>query len=484
MKSNRERTPLLSGRSTRIGVDLIDDYPRVPTLLVAAFLIFIVFRYLEGGQRIELLGRLRFEFIVGSALSLIGIALFVRDTKRPPTAPLRWAILLAAWMLIMVPLSVDVAYSWNIFVDRLLKFMMISIFIAAFVVNPMILRWFLAAYLLAFAKMVQEGIHGVITGSLIWENQGVMRLHGPTWSYAHPNSFSGTQLGTLPYLYQLAPLAPKFLRYAMLGQAFGALIIILYCGSRTAYLGFFAWLTILVARARSSFKALAGLILAAALAIPFIPSEYFARLETIYTQQEIEGASIDTRKEILTDAWKIFVEHPLGVGVSAFPIVREKEFGRSQDTHNLYLEVATNLGIVGLVLFLGLVISMLRALRNLAERIGTQITRMDNIRHGDQADASSRTEASRHSSDLRAMLAAIQATSSLLIIRLVLGVFGHDLYEVYWWFILGIVIALDRMELIAFGKTSRFEGTTNITLSTARPATIVAGRGRAAEPSS
>lgn len=430
-------------------------YPEVSKFLLAAFLIFIVFRYLEGGQRIEFLGRIRFELIVGLLLSAVGVVLFIKDKARPSTAAMKWAMALAVWMLVMVVLSADIAFSWQIYFDRLVKFMMVTIFIAAFVVNPLVLRLFFFAYLLAFAKMVQEGIHGIITGSLIWENQGVMRLHGPTWSYAHPNSFSGTQLGTLPYLYHLAILAPMPLRLAMIAQGIGALVIILYCGSRTAYLGFFTWLVILIARAKSSFRAIA-ILLAVTLAVaPFIPAQYFARLETVYTQKEIEGASIDARKEILTDAWTIFIEHPMGVGVGAFPIVREQRFGRSQDTHNLYLEVATNLGFVGFVLFVGMLVSMLRTLLQLSKKLTAQIERMNAICPQEPDKAQPKDAAAlAHRRDLKVMLATVQATSSFLIIRMALGVFGHDLYEVYWWFMLGITIAMNRMETHALALTN------------------------------
>jgi O-antigen ligase len=454
-RSLRPRGRLNGGPNLTLG-----HYPELSKFLLVSFLIFIVFRYLEGGQRIEFLGQIRFELIVGLLLSVVGIVLFLKDKTRPSTSAMKWAMALAFWMLVMVVLSADVAFSWKIYFDRLVKFMMVTIFIAAFVVNPTILRLFLAAYLLAFAKMVQEGIHGIITGSLIWENQGVMRLHGPTWSYAHPNSFSGTQLGTLPYLYHLAVLAPLPLRLAMIAQGIGALVIILYCGSRTAYLGFFAWLVVLIARARSSFKAVAVLLGIAIAVTPLIPAQYFARLETVYTQKEIEGASIDARKEILTDAWTIFVEHPMGVGVGAFPIVREARFGRSQDTHNLYLEVATNLGFVGFVLFIGMLVSMMRTLLQLSKKLTVQIERMDAIcPEPDKAEPKD-AAALAHRRDLKVMLATVQATSSFLIIRMTLGIFGHDLYEVYWWFMLGITISMNRMETHALARTDELCGGT------------------------
>ena len=37
------------------------------------------------------------------------------------------------------------------------------------------------------------------------------------------------------------------------------------------------------------------------------------------------------------------------------------------------------------------------------------------------------------------------ATAGFIFVRLVLGMFGMDLYEVYWWFGAGICIALLEM---------------------------------------
>ena len=87
--------------------------------------------------------------------------------------------------------------------------------------------------------------------------------------------------------------------------------------------------------------------------MPLIPSGYIERAETIFTQKDKEGNSTGTRKEILRDAWTVFLDNPLGVGVGAFPAVRQQRFGRTQDTHILYLEIGTNLGIQGLIIFFG-----------------------------------------------------------------------------------------------------------------------------------
>jgi hypothetical protein len=43
-----------------------EDYPQVPRLLTWAFGLYILVWYLEFGQRVALLGAIRFEFILGA----------------------------------------------------------------------------------------------------------------------------------------------------------------------------------------------------------------------------------------------------------------------------------------------------------------------------------------------------------------------------------------------------------------------------------
>ncbi len=94
-----------------------------------------------------------------------------------------------------------------------------------------------------------------------------------------------------------------------------------------------------------------------------MPQDYWERFYSIFTEQDKVGQSISLRKQIIEDAWQVFLQNPLGVGVGAFPLVRGEMFNRLQDTHNLYLEAATNLGIQGLILFLLLLWQIGRVLR-------------------------------------------------------------------------------------------------------------------------
>jgi len=131
-------------------------------------------------------------------------------------------------------------------------------------------------------------------------------------------------------------------------------------------------------------------------------------------------------------------------------------FGRSQDTHNLYLEVATNLGIQGLVVFFFLIYAMLSSLKRVQRRFEQLAGRSTRAIQRGRPDRRQRAWLERSQRDAVFLRSATQATAGFLWVRLALGLFGMDLYEVYWWFAAGLTISLD---LVAHSMSRSFAKT-------------------------
>jgi O-antigen ligase len=431
------------------------------------FLGYVGYLYLQVGYRIPALGAIRFELLLGAVLGVFAVAVLSQRSRFATPPVLWWTIALILIALVMVPASVAPAYSWDIFIDRVMKFAMMTVFIVAFASSPRALTWFIAIFMLAFLRMAYEGVVSLRDGSLIWENQGVLRLHGATPIYSHPNSFGGTQLGVLAFcFYFFLATRNRWLHLLLIVQAGASLVIVIYTGSRTTYIGLAGFVVYLVLAARARFKALLILTALVVIIAPLVPEQYIERAESIATQQDKEGASISLRKEIWRDAWTIFTEHPLGVGVGAFPIARHARFGREQDTHNLYLEVATNLGVFGLFIFAGFVSTLYITLRRQQVSFAAQLDRMRRVlgevpskRAQRRAPPprppqdQSRAYVQQHIDQLRFLYAMTHATVGFLVIRFVLGAFGHDFYEIYWWFMSGIALSLANINLTTIKRT-------------------------------
>ena len=109
----------------------------------------------------------------------------------------------------------------------------------------------------------------------------------------------------------------------------------------------------------------------------------------------------------------------------------------------MYLEIATNLGIQGVLVVSFLfykLISTLNIIKSAAQKYISSLESINNDRNINVIN------------DLKLIKAVSLATTSFIFIRLTLGLFGMDLYEIYWWFAIGITIALysmlDRLKIV------------------------------------
>jgi O-antigen ligase len=96
-----------------------------------------------------------------------------------------------------------------------------------------------------------------------------------------------------------------------------------------------------------------GGVLMLMLALPLMPSSYFHRLSSITDKSADETGSAEARRILLRESFQAFLEHPLtGVGAGQFKNYNPE--GRQEawrESHNVVLQVAAELGIVGLGIF-------------------------------------------------------------------------------------------------------------------------------------
>jgi O-antigen ligase len=205
-----------------------------------------------------------------------------------------------------------------------------------------------------------------------------------------PNSFAATQLVALPLVIAVAAAATK--RWLQIGLYIAALVIIasiLTSLSRGGFIGLAVLLTILVVapfhlvfRTRRN-KAIALLVVAlgtAAISVRY-SSKVISRADSIFREANPGTSGGSGRINLWLAARSSIEEHPwLGLGYGGFRAKSEQLLldtpgvdlshytlrKRGQPVHNTYLESWTDLGILGLVLYVGLLISTGRMLRRTA----------------------------------------------------------------------------------------------------------------------
>ena len=443
------------------------EYQSVSNSVTYIFCIYVITWYLQIGNRITSLGNIRIEMIIAIILIPLAISNNLKSTENVENKIKLLIFLFSVLLFVMTIFSYDFQRSWDVFYNRVVKFSFMGFFIYSFSKNPKALKYFILAFMLACFKMGQEGLIGQITGSLVWENQGVMRLHGSTLMYRHPNSFAGMALGTIPFIIYLYPIVNKWIKSLLLIQLIFSLNIILHSGSRTGYVAFLGMIFILIMRSKKKLKIFLILMIITSIGFAYIPEQYKNRFKSIFTSTDtpkyhddsltsLHGgdSSKEKRIEIIKDAISIFYMHPFGIGVSAFPSIRKDVFGREQDTHNLYLEIATNLGIQGLIIFIALIYSLFKTLLIIRKKLNSDLIKLKISIHKFE-DEKLKYEVNFHIKDIQFLIAITDSVILFIFIRLFLGIFGMDLYEIYWWFSIGIALSISTM-LPTTNKRSKY----------------------------
>jgi len=100
-----------------------------------------------------------------------------------------------------------------------------------------------------------------------------------------------------------------------------------------------------------------GIVAAAALAgvlvMPALPESYWHRIASITNKELDQTGSREARSILLRESWQAFLENPLtGVGAGQFAVYKPDERQEAwREAHNVLLQVAAELGIVGLLVF-------------------------------------------------------------------------------------------------------------------------------------
>lgn len=424
------------------------------------FYLFVMFYtvsfFTQLGVRIEFLGAIRHEL-------LVGVALIGMSAINLMQSPLRFEgernLLLASWLfvaihLVHIPFAASGPLALDAFMENIVKHMIFCVIIVALVRSPRHLLGLIGAFVFSMFWVYQEAVRGLISGSLVWRNQGIRRLHGSVPRYAHSNGLSLAACMGLPFCFYLLPATRRYLLVAAFFVAMAVLagICIVNTGSRAGYVGILALVPYWILDGPGKRKRLVLAVIVGAALLPAIPEEYKGRFASI-TGEEAAGHSREAREQILFDAWAVFKQYPLGTGIEGFPVVRQQMFGRNQDTHNLYAQAATHLGIQGLVIFVYFVVAMFRSLNRSLGRLGRVRRR---LRAALAAPTTALTQdLATYAYEVGLVLAVVRSVKMLLYFMLVNGLFAHTLYHVIWWFLAGITLATGSMTVTMDRRATR-----------------------------
>ncbi len=191
-----------------------------------------------------------------------------------------------------------------------------------------------------------------MNGRYEWR-MGISRMMGVDITNGNPNAFAATLVFALPLTLPLWASRPsKLVRLALTGYTAGSVTCILLTGSRAAFVGLVAFGLLYLfgsKRRKAGILFVAGAACVAALALPGeLQNRFLTLIDPSYGPANAEG-SAQGRLDGLMHGLRLFERSPLtGTGLSSFPLLT----GREGETHNLYGQILSEMGLIGAGAFL------------------------------------------------------------------------------------------------------------------------------------
>lgn len=301
---------------------------------------------------------------IGTYAIILGLVFVLLEGKpiKVPSFLVAFGLFLA-WTLATSPLALDPARAFDKW-SGYGKFWLICFLMYNAVRTPAQWRIVTVGWLALFALFPFRGIvFNVLTGNL---TQG---RYSWNFGFRNPNDYATIALLALTLaIVHLRPGGPRWVRWGALAGAIGLPGAILLTGSRAGVLGMAMMAAILLTFSKHRMGLLTVSVCAVLIAFPLLPEstrERFGGMRFLTSSETLAQAdrygSTAERSVILSVAAAVARDHPLfGVGIGNYPIANFRYAASRadwriasgfRDSHNTYLTLAAETGVVGLLLF-------------------------------------------------------------------------------------------------------------------------------------
>jgi O-antigen ligase len=256
-------------------------------------------------------------------------------------------------ILLTAPFSIWPGGAVGTFTDVFAKVILIYILMVNTLTTTERLHRFMTVVVLATGYIATRAVFDYARGINLIENGRVQGAVGGM--FGNPNDLALNMVAVLPLSVLVAIQART--KMGRLGAAFLGMMMIsavMVSYSRGGFVGLAVMLAILGVQLARKKPAMAGVgALLLLFAVPFAPSSYWERVASITDDSLDATGSREARRILLTEAWDTFLTFPFhGVGAGQFANYNPPErLEIWRETHNVVLQVAAELGILGLAAF-------------------------------------------------------------------------------------------------------------------------------------
>lgn len=273
------------------------------------------------------------------------------------TAELVGVFALGVVILVMSPFSVWMGGSIATFTNLYAKVVLIFVLMVNTLTTPKRIERFTWLIVLASGYIAGRAVFDYARGINLIGNGRVQGAVGGM--FKNPNDLALNMVSVMP-LAALLALRPLPMVQRAVAALCGVFMLgtVIFSQSRSGTVGLAVMALVLAGYMlkRAPGLVFAGVI-AAVLAMPMLPDSYWERVASITNEELDQTGSREARSILMEESFAAFVAYPFtGVGAGQFKNWNPE--GRQQawhESHNVVLQVAAELGIFGLAVFLFLV---------------------------------------------------------------------------------------------------------------------------------
>lgn len=404
----------------------------------ALFIVLVVFTLLSVPSRWPALGIVRPTLLIVVVVAIQIIVHGGSPQQADASRTTRRLNLLIGYILLTIPFVEWPGSVVRFGVENLLKVVVFFYFAAYLVDSFRRMRILIGAFVTCQVIRVLEPLYlHVTTGywgdaASVGDGEFLARLSGAPSDIINPNGLAFVVLSVLPFLhYLLWGSGRKLYRLLYVILLPAVLYAFMLTGSRSGLVGLVVLVGFMVWRSPHRVTAILAAAVASVAMVSVMDAgmreRYLSLAETgtkhdVTRQGRIEGVE----KDVQLGMRRPLFGHGLGTSVEALTHFR----GRAQISHNLYTEAFIELGIVGLVLYLRVLLSILSNVR----AVGPALKEL--ARESLAGPIMMRPEDVAYAGNLA------EAVYAWVVMCLVFSLASYGLSEFYWYMVAGISVAL------------------------------------------
>jgi O-antigen ligase len=260
-------------------------------------------------------------------------------------------------ILVTVPFSIWPGGSTHVFTDIYVKIILIFALMMSTITSPRRVRQMTWIMIVASGYIASRAVFDYVRGVNLVEGDRVRGAVGGM--FENPNDLALNLVTFLaPTLFIILHDRRPSRRLFACGLAVAMLAAIVCTKSRSGFLGLLAMgAVVMYYTARVKPMAVAAALIAGLMALPVMPETFWNRMDSIMNAEEDQTGSRAARLRLIDQGIQVFLENPItGIGAGQFKNYNSPdEVEKWRVTHNVWLQVAAELGIGGLLTFAFLV---------------------------------------------------------------------------------------------------------------------------------